>query len=253
MFKDRFKDQHVIVTGGAEGLGKAIATRYLLEGAHVVIFDLNGPLSKQTTEALKHKGLKNVSFQTVDVSDAEGIEEAFREYDRKFGTLDVMVNSAGIVGPSNVAIPDVCVEDFDKVYEVNLRGSFLMAKHALIRMQKNNYGRILLIASIAGKEGNAGMVCYSSMKSGVIGLVKSLGKEFAGTNITVNGIAPAVIRTSLVDEMPLEQVKYMTDKIPKKRCGTLEEFSSLAGWITSKEASFNTGFIFDLSGGRATY
>ncbi len=253
MFYNRFQNQNIIVTGGAEGLGKAIAERYALEGANVVIFDCNAPLLKKTVEEFQHKGLKNISLQVVDISCKEAIEEAFRQYDKNYTSLDVMINSAGIVGPSNATITNIDVEDFDKVYEVNLRGSFLMVQHSLIRMQKNNYGRILLIASIAGKEGNAGMVCYSSMKSGVIGLVKSLGKEFAETNITINGIAPAVIQTSLVDDMPKEQVLYMTDKIPMKRCGTLEEFASLSSWITSPEASFNTGFIFDLSGGRATY
>lgn len=253
MFNNRFKNQNIIVTGGAEGLGKAIASRYLMEGANVVIFDCNALLLNQTLKEFHNKELKNISGQVVDISCKDAIEEAFKQYDKRYGSLDVMVNSAGIVGPSNVKIADIDVEEFDKVYEVNLRGSFLMAKHALKRMQKNNYGRILLIASIAGKEGNAGMVCYSSMKSGVIGMVKSLGKEFAETNITINGIAPAVIRTSLVDKMPEEQVKYMSDKIPMKRCGSLEEFSSLASWITSREASFNTGFTFDLSGGRSTY
>ena len=136
---------------------------------------------------------------------------------------------------------------------INLFGSFLTAKHALARMTPRNYGRVLLIASIAGKEGNAGMCAYSSAKAGVIGLVKSIGKEFAETGITVNALAPAVIRTAMVAAMEPAQVKYMTDKIPMKRCATLEEVASLACWIVSPEASFNTGFTFDLSGGRAVY
>lgn len=253
MFNKRFENQVIIITGGAEGLGKSLAERYLTEGAKVVLFDCNEELLRSTVKEFQAKGLNSISFYTVDISCASAVEKAFEEFDKQYNTLDVMVNSAGIVGPSNVTVADICVEDFDKVYEVNLRGSFLMAQHSIKRMKKNNYGRILLIASIAGKEGNAGMVCYSATKSGVIGLVKSLGKEYAETNITINGIAPAVIHTSLVDDMPEEQVKYMTDKIPMKRCGTLEEFASLSSWITSPEASFNTGFIFDLSGGRATY
>jgi 3-oxoacyl-[acyl-carrier protein] reductase len=157
------------------------------------------------------------------------------------------------VGPTSTVITDVRVEDFDEVYRVNLRGSFVVAKQALLRMKKANRGRILLFASIAGKEGNAGMCCYSSTKSGVIGLVKSVGKEFAETGITVNAIAPAVIRTPMVDATDPAQVKYMTDKIPAKRTGTLAEAAALACWIVSDEASFCTGFTFDLSGGRAVY
>lgn len=249
----RFENQVTIVTGGAEGLGKNLAIRYLSEGAAVVLFDRNEELLKQTTEEFRAKGFNTISQIIADVSNPESVDNAFKEFDTLHDRLSVVVNCAGIVGPSNVKITDIDVNEFDKVYSVNLRGSFLMAKYAIQRMKKNNYGRILLVASIAGKEGNAGMVCYSSAKAGVIGLVKSLGKEYAETNITINGIAPAVIQTPLVDAMPLEQVKYMTDKIPMKRCGSLEEFSSLASWITSKEASFNTGVIFDLSGGRATY
>ncbi|TZF85632.1 SDR family oxidoreductase (plasmid) [Pedobacter sp. BS3] len=253
MYQKRYQEQIIIVTGGAEGLGKSLAARYLLEGAEVVLFDRNEAALKQTVAELREKGLNSVSYIPVDISDQKAVEEAFDHFDNRHATLDVMVNCAGIVGPSNVKITEVDVADFDKVYQVNLRGSFLMAKYAIIRMKKKNYGRILLVASIAGKEGNSGMVCYSASKSGVIGLVKSLGKEFAQTNITINSIAPGVIRTALVDAMPEPQVKYMTDKIPMQRCGTLEEFASLASWITSPEASFNTGFVFDLSGGRATY
>jgi len=164
-----------------------------------------------------------------------------------------VVHCAGIVGPNGMPITKVSIDDFDHVYRVNLRGSFVVVKQALALMQDRNYGRILVFASIAGKEGNAGMCCYSATKAGVIGLVKSVGKEFAETNITVNAIAPAVIRTAMVDAMDPAQVKYMTDKIPKQRCGTLDEVSSLACWIVSREAGFNTGCVFDLSGGRATY
>ncbi|HMR19278.1 MAG TPA: SDR family oxidoreductase, partial [Sphingobacterium sp.] len=201
----------------------------------------------------RKKGLYDVTCIPVDIADATAVDRAFAHFDSMYTSLNVMVNCAGIVGPSNVDITKVDITAFDQVCQVNLRGSFLMAKYAIVRMKKQNYGRILLVTSIAGKEGNAGMICYSASKSGVIGLVKSLGKEYAETNITINGIAPGVIRTALVDAMPKAQVKYMTDKIPMKRCGTLEEFASVASWITSKEASFNTGFVFDLSGGRATY
>jgi 3-oxoacyl-[acyl-carrier protein] reductase len=139
------------------------------------------------------------------------------------------------------------------VVAVNLRGSFLVTKHALGPMAARGYGRILLFASIAGKEGNAGMVAYSATKAGVIGLVKSVGKEFAESGVTINAIAPAVIRTAMVESMDQWQVDYMTEKIPMKRCGTLDEVTALACWVVSREASFNTGAVFDLTGGRATY
>ena len=159
---------------------------------------------------------------------------------------------------TNAGVVDQAIEPIEVLEEfavgaVNVRGSFLTCREAVRNMLPNDYGRVLLVASIAGKEGNAGMVCYSTSKAGVIGMVKSAGKEYAETGITVNGLAPAVIQTALVDNMEPEQVKYMTDKIPMKRCGTLDELASMACWIVSPEASFNTGFTFDLSGGRAVY
>jgi NAD(P)-dependent dehydrogenase (short-subunit alcohol dehydrogenase family) len=164
-----------------------------------------------------------------------------------------MVNSAGIVGPTSTKITDYASEEFDKIYGVNLRGAFLMTKYTLKTMEKYNYGRILLIASIAGKEGNPFMVGYSSMKAGVIGLVKGVGKEYATTGITINGLAPALIKTTMNQNTSPEQLMYMTEKIPMKRLGTIEEIAAISCWIVSKESSFNTGFIFDISGGRATY
>ena len=157
------------------------------------------------------------------------------------------------MGPTSIQTADIVAEDFDQTIAVNLRGSFLVLKHALQAMTKRDYGRILLIASIAGKEGNAGMCAYSTSKAGVIGLVKSAGKEYAETGITINALAPAVVKTAMVESMPPEQVKYMTEKIPMQRLCTLEEVASTAAWIVSPEASFNTASTFDLSGGRATY
>ena len=164
-----------------------------------------------------------------------------------------MVNAAGIVGPTSTRITDYSLSAFDDIYSVNLRGAFLMTRHAIRIMEKRNYGRILLIASIAGKEGNPGMVGYSATKAGVIGLVKGVGKEDAETGITVNGLAPAVIRTAMNENTAPEQLEYMISKIPMKRLGTVAEVASIATWILSKDASFTTGFVFDLSGGRATY
>jgi 3-oxoacyl-[acyl-carrier protein] reductase len=239
--KMRFEGQVAVVTGGADGIGKAVAARLRAEGATVLIFD-------------------RAVFETagdqcypVDVSDEPGLREAFAAVVQRYGAIDIVVHCAGIVGPNNTKITEVSVDDFDRVYRVNLRGSFLVLKHALPTMVLQNKGRVLLFASIAGKEGNAGMTPYSSTKAGVIGLVKAAGKEFASSPITINAIAPAVIRTALVDNMHPDQVNYMTSKIPAGRCGTLEEAAALAAWIVSDEASFCTGFCFDLSGGRATY
>jgi 3-oxoacyl-[acyl-carrier protein] reductase len=247
MTNERFKDQTAIITGGADGLGLHIATRLTREGARVWIVDRDEELG---AAAAKRIGCE---FEPMDVADESSVSTAFGKIIAAAGRLDVMVNCAGIVGPNGVKIVDVPLAGFEQVQAVNVRGSFLTCREAVRHMLPRDYGRVLLIASIAGKDGNAGMACYSTSKAGVIGMVKSVGKEYAETGITVNGLAPAVIRTALVDKMDPEQVKYMTDKIPMKRCGTLDELAALACWIVSPEASFNTGFTFDLSGGRALY
>jgi len=250
MFEKRFTDKTAVVTGGASGIGKAVVERLVKEGAHVAIFDRD---QKATDAVAKELGTLGVESSVVDISDEAAVGEAMGALVAKRGRLDVLVNCAAIVGPTATVITDVSVDDFEEVYRVNLRGSFVVAKQALVQMRKTNEGRILLFASIAGKEGNAGMCCYSSTKAGVIGLVKSIGKEFAESGITVNAIAPAVIRTPMVEATHPDQVKYMTDKIPAKRTGTLDEAAAIACWIVSDEASFCTGFTFDLSGGRAVY
>ena len=248
----RFSNQIALISGGAEGLGKAIAHRLADEGASLVLIDQNQDVLNKTMSEMEAKGI-NVKGFKADVSNDRDIASVFEKIENECGKLDIAINSAGIVGPTKINIVDVDVEDFNRVQAVNVTGSFLITKYSLKLMEKNNYGRILLIASIAGKEGNAGMCCYSSSKSAVIGLTKSVGKEYAETGITINALAPAVIRTSLVENMPADQVKLNTDKIPMKRCGTLEEAGAMAAFICSTEASFNTGFVFDLSGGRATY
>lgn len=248
----RFENQVAVISGGAEGLGKGIAHRIASEGGKVILFDINSAVLEQTVAEFIASGF-TVEGCIVDVSDENSVKQAFKEVEVKFGKIDIMVNSAGIVGPTSTRITDYPIEAFDKIYGVNLRGAFLMCKYAAKAMEKNNYGRILLIASIAGKEGNPFMVGYSSMKAGVIGLVKGVGKEYAQMGITVNGIAPAVIKTAMNENTAPEQLAYMAEKIPMKRLGTVEEVASLCSWIVSKEASFNTGFIFDISGGRATY
>jgi NAD(P)-dependent dehydrogenase (short-subunit alcohol dehydrogenase family) len=245
---NRYEGRVAIVTGGADGIGKAIAIRLAEEGAKVCIFDKDIELLEKTIQEVPGSS----SFQ-VDISDDSAVSSAFDEVVNAEEKIDIVVHCAGIVGPNAKKITEVDVNDFDQVYAVNLRGSFSVTKYAVTHMEKQNYGRVLLFASIAGKEGNAGMTAYSATKAGVLGLTKSAAKDYAETGITINTIAPAVIRTAMVDALDQWQVDYMTEKIPMKRCGTLEEVTSLACWIVSEEASFNTGAVFDLSGGRATY
>jgi 3-oxoacyl-[acyl-carrier protein] reductase len=249
---ERFKNQVAVVSGGAEGLGKGIADRLASEGSTVALFDINQQVLDKTLTEFKAKGY-NVSGHLVDVASEDAVRKGMEEVEATYGQIDIMINCAGIVGPTSTNITDYPTEAFDKIYNINLRGSFLMTKYALIAMKKKNYGRILLIASMAGKEGNPFMAGYTAMKAGVIGLVKGIGKEYAETGITVNGLAPAVIKTAMNDQTAPEQLAYMIGKIPMKRLGTIEEVASITAWIVSKEASFNTGFLFDVSGGRATY
>ena len=248
----RFKNQVAVISGGADGLGKGIASLIASEGGSIALFDINENILEKTVADFEQEGYSVVGFK-VDVSEEASVKLAMEQTEEKFGKIDIMVNCAGIVGPTNTKITDYSVEAFDKIYGVNLRGSFLMTKYAIKLMEKHNYGRILLIASIAGKEGNPGMVGYSSTKAGVIGLVKGIGKEYATTGITVNGLAPAVIKTAMNDDTAPEQLAYMLAKIPMNRLGTIDEVSKISAWIVSEESSFTTGFIFDISGGRATY
>lgn len=254
MNESRFSQQTAVVTGGADGIGKAVARRLASEGASVTLFDVSPEKSAAVVAEFAAEGFV-VHAETVDISDESQVKAGFAAAASRSpeGRLDVVVNCAGIVGPTNRRIVEVASEEFDRVSAINLRGTFLVTKYALLAMEPRHYGRILHFASIAGKEGNAGMCSYSSTKAGVIGLVKSVGKEYAETGITVNAIAPAVIRTPMVDGIHPDQVNYMTDKIPMKRCGTLDEVAALTCWIVSPEASFCTAFTFDLSGGRAVY
>ncbi|MFM1878234.1 MAG: hypothetical protein RLZZ241_1100 [Bacteroidota bacterium] len=249
---NRFKGRIAVVTGGADGLGKAIALRIAIEGGHVALFDRNTELLQITHQEFMEKGLKS-SAHVVDVADEDQVIKGYEEVTQNHGTLHILVNAAGIVGPSSTPITAYPTVAFDEIYRVNLRGTFLMAKYALELMEPANYGRMLLIASIAGKEGNPGMVGYSATKAGVIGIVKGIGKEFAHKNITINGLAPAVIKTAMNADTHPDQLAYMTAKIPMGRLGTVEEVAAMAAWIVSEECTFSTGFTFDLSGGRATY
>ena len=248
----RFKGQVAVVTGGAEGIGKAVAHRIASEGGRVVIFDRNIELAERTQAEFARANLRVLAVK-VDVSNEEMVKAGFERVANAAKRLDIMVNCAGIPGKTNTKITEYSSADFDQVVRINLRGSFLMAKYAIPIMLQNSYGRVLLFASIAGKEGNPGMIGYSASKAGVIGMAKALGKEFAETGVIVNAIAPAVIRTPLLDAVAPEQMTYMVDKIPMRRVGTVEETAAMVAFAVSKECSFTTGFCFDLSGGRATY
>jgi 3-oxoacyl-[acyl-carrier protein] reductase len=245
----KFDGQVAVVTGAASGLGLAIARKLLKEGATVALLDINANGLK--TQFAKDK-TKSRLFP-FDITKHELVNEAVSKMIEEFGRIDILVNSAGITGETNLLSHKVDDENLHKVFEVNFMSSFYLAKAILPHMVKQKYGRVLHIASIAGKEGNAGMLAYSASKAAVIGMTKVQGKEYAETGITINALAPAVVRTPMVDALPEAQIKYMTDKIPMKRCGTLDEAANLVAYIVSKENSFTTGFTFDLSGGRATY
>jgi NAD(P)-dependent dehydrogenase (short-subunit alcohol dehydrogenase family) len=248
----RFEEQVAVVTGAASGIGAGVAQRLAEEGAQVVLVDNNADLLDTRTAALQNAGLKADSL-ALDITAADAVQAAMSQIAQQHGRLDVLVNSAGIVGPTATRIVEYSLADFQQVVAVNLTGAFLVTKYAIEQMLPRNYGRILLISSIGGKEGNPGMAGYAASKSGVMGLVKGIGKEYAGTGITVNGLAPAVIATPMNLQTDPEMMAYMTSKIPMGRLGTIEETAAIACWICSPEASFNTGFVFDLSGGRATY
>ena len=248
----RFSNKIALITGGAGGIGKAIACRLGSEGATVALFDFNKELLRQTVTEFKKIGI-NTKGYLVDISNEVQVSKAVAKVEKEWGKIDILVNSAGIVGPTSTKITDFATAEFDRIYEVNLKGTFLISKYTLKKMEKVGVGRILLISSMAGKEGNPGMVGYSASKAGVIGLVKGIAKEFADTNITVNGLAPAVIKTPMNENTSAEQLAYMTAKIPMNRLGTVEEVAALSSFIVSDENSFSTGFIYDISGGRATY
>lgn len=248
----RFSNQIAIVTGGARGIGKGIAERLAKEGATVYIFDVRKKELKETVKGFKRLGLK-IEGQVIDITQEKKIKTVVQQITKKHQRLDIMVNCAGIIGGTGEKIATYSSKTFEETIAINLTGAFLITKYCIPSMLKNNYGRIIHLTSIGGKDGNPGMVGYAASKAGLFGLIKGVGKEYAETGITVNGIAPAVIATDLNENTDPNVLQYMIDKIPMKRLGTIEEVAALCCWIASEEASFNTGFVFDLSGGRATY
>jgi 3-oxoacyl-[acyl-carrier protein] reductase len=244
-----FTSQVAIITGAASGIGLAIAHKLLAMGAQVILFDLN---EQSLHEAFDQYGTQ-ADIIPLNVTNQQLVDEAITTVMAKHKKIDILVNCVGITGITNIKSHEVTSEDLHKVFEVNFMSCFYTSKAILPHMVAASYGRILHIASIAGKEGNAGMLAYSTSKAAVICMAKVQGSEYAEMGITINALAPAVIQTPLVDAMPEAQVKYMTDKIPMKRCGTLEEAANMAAYIVSPQNSFTTGFTFDLSGGRARY
>lgn len=244
-----FEGQVAVVTGAASGLGLAIAARLRAEGAHAAMLDLN----VSGLQAAVERTGERASAWPLDITREKEVSDVIEQIGARHGRIDILVNSAGVSGKTNIRSHEADSADVRFVFEVNFMGSFFTSRAVLPRMLKQGYGRILHIASIAGKEGNAGMLAYSASKAAVIGMTKVQGKEYAGTGITVNALAPAVIRTAMVESLPEAQVSYMTDKIPMKRCGTVEEIAHMAAFIVSPGTAFTTGFTFDMTGGRATY
>lgn len=239
----------IAVVGAGSGIGRAAARHLAAENVAVAVLDLNEETAHET--ANDTPGIAAV--KQIDVTDQASTKAAMAEVCDKLGGLDGVINCAGITGRTNLKTHEVDVDNFDLVYRINLRGALILSQAVLPMMLDAGYGRLLHVASIAGKDGNAGMAAYSATKAGLIGLVKVMGKDYAQTGITINALAPAVIQTPMVDALPDEQVRYMTDRIPMKRTGSLDEAAELIAWIVSPGASFTTGFTYDLSGGRAVY
>ena len=249
MNKFNLSNRVAIVTGGAQGFGLAISERFIQSGAKVIIWDID----KEAVEtAIKKINSKNCIYQIVDVTNFEEIKKNLNDIESNHGKIDIFINNAGIAG-MNTTVAEYPLEEWNKVIDLNLNAVFYCCKAVVPFMIKNNYGRIVNIASIAGKEGNPNASAYSSSKAGVIGLTKSLGKELALKNIAVNCVTPAAAKTRIFDQMTQEHIDYMLSKIPRNRFAKVNELASLVTWLASEENSFSTSAVFDLSGGRATY
>lgn len=246
----RLSNRTAIVTGGAQGIGYAIAERLLASGASVCLWDLDATALEVAREKLSAMGV--VTIALVDVTSTASSEEAAAKTVTDLGKIDILVNNAGIAG-NNAKTWELRPEDWQRVLDINLTGTFLCCRAVVPHLLKNGYGRIVNVASIAGKEGNPNAAHYSASKAGVIALTKSLGKELAKSNILVNCITPAVIETDILQQMTPSHIEYMLSKIPMGRFGQKHEAAALVAWLCSEECSFTTGAVFDLSGGRATY
>jgi len=243
-----FKNRTALVTGGAQGFGLDIAKRFLKSGAEVIIWDID---PKMLEKAIKDLNSPKLSSNIVDVSNYKEVESSVNNITKK-SNIDILINNAGITGPT-AALWEYDVEMWKKVVDINLMGTFNCCRTIVPNMIKNNYGRIVNVASVAGKDGNANASAYSVGKAGAIGLTKSLGKELADKNIAVNAITPAGANTRILDQMTKEHVQKMLSKVPRGRFLEVEEFTSLVCWLSSEENTFSTAAVFDISGGRSTY
>ena len=248
MIKFDFKNKTAIVTGGAQGFGLDIANKFLSFGAKVIIWDVD---QKETENIVKKINNENLSFDIVDVSNFDEVSNAANKI-TKSNTIDILINNAVITGPT-AELWNYDVNEWKKIVDINLVGTFNCCKVIVPNMIKNNYGRIVNIASVSGKDGNANASAYSSAKAGVLGLTKSLGKELADKNIAINAVTPAGAKTRILDQMSKEHVKKMLSKVPRGRFLELNELTSLVCWLSSEENSFSTAAVFDISGGRSTY
>ena len=248
MIKFNLSNRIAIVTGGAQGFGLAIAKKFLDCGAEVIVWDIDKSALNRTQESIKNE---KFTTQIVDITNFNEVTKNIELITNK-KNIDIFINNAGITG-LNAGVWDYPVDEWQKVINVNLNAVFYCCKAVVPHMIKNNYGRIVNIASISGKEGNANASAYSSSKAGVIGLTKSLGKELADKNIAVNAVTPAGAKTRILDQMTKEHVNFMLSKVPRNRFLEVDELASLVAWLSSEENSFSTGAVFDISGGRATY
>ena len=244
-----FSKQRAVVTGGAQGIGKAIVERFVAGGAQVAIWDLDLQLAQTAAEEFPSG---QVAAVQVDVSDWDSVSQARQQTQSVFGGVEILVNSAGIAG-GNATVENFDIALWKQTLDINLTGTFLTCKALIGGMREQNYGRIVNIASIAGKEGNPNASAYSASKAGVIALTKSLAKEMAQHDISVNCITPAAAKTRIFEQMSEEHIQYMLAKIPRARFVLVEEIAAMVSWMASAENSFTTGAAFDLSGGRATY
>jgi 3-oxoacyl-[acyl-carrier protein] reductase len=244
------RGRRAVVTGGAEGFGRAIAERFLRSGAAVSLWDINRDRVSATATELSQLG--EVQVALADISKHDQVEAAMAETLRRWPGIDILIANAGLTGP-NAPTWEYPVEDWRRVVDVNLVGTFYCCRAVVPVMRRQDYGRIVMISSVAGKDGNPNASAYSAAKAGVIALTKSLGKELAASNIAVNCVTPAAARTRIFDQMTETHIQYMLSKIPRGRFLEVQELASLVAWLASEENSFSTGAVWDLSGGRSTY